>query len=193
MRVFVCYYSSVIALVEEVVILKKYTKRITTCAIFAAIICVVTTFVAVPAPAIGNVNLGDIFILCSAWLLGPWGAVAACIGACLADLFSGFAIYAPATLVIKFLMAITAHYSFLLFFKTVKVQTLAYFLSAILAEAIMVLGYFAYECFIYGILAASASIVFNVIQGSVCLTIGTLCSVLLFKSPAIRKIKEKLI
>jgi len=120
--------------------LKNHTKKLTICGIFAAIICVVTTFVAVPAPAIGNINLGDIFILCSAWLLGPLGALASGIGASLADLFSGFAIYAPATLVIKALMALACYYLFVVLEKTIKNQIFARILSASVAELIMVLG-----------------------------------------------------
>lgn len=173
--------------------MKKNTKRLTTSAIFAAIICVVTTFVAVPAPAIGNINLGDIFILCAAWILGPLGAAASGIGACLADLFSGFAIYAPATLAIKALMALACFYTFLGFEKTIRNQTVSRLLSAIIAEGIMVLGYFAYESIIYGVTAAVASIPFNLIQGSVCLTIGTACAVLLFKNSTVQKFSKELI
>ena len=52
--------------------------------------------------AIGNVNLGDGFLLLGALLLGSWPAVvAASIGASLADLTFGYFLYAPATLVIK--------------------------------------------------------------------------------------------
>ena len=173
--------------------MKNYTKKLTTCGIFAAIICVVTTFVAVPAPAIGNINLGDIFILCAAWILGPYGAISAGIGACLADLLSGFAIYAPATFIIKVVMALACYYLFVVFEKTIKSQILARTLSAIIAEGIMVLGYFAYESMIYGVTAAVASIPFNLIQGSVCMIIGTVSCILLFKNSTVRKFNKEFI
>lgn len=173
--------------------MKNNTKKLTTCAVFAAIICVVTTFVAVPAPAIGNVNLGDIFILCAAWLLGPLGAAAAGIGACLADLFSGFAIYAPATLVIKALMALVCYYSFVYLEKAIKNQVVSRLISAILAEGVMVLGYFIYESFIYGVTAAVASIPFNLAQGSICLVVGTACCLLLFKNSTVQKFSKEFV
>ena len=173
--------------------MKTSTKKLTTCAIFAAIICAVTTFVAVPAPAIGNINLGDIFILCSAWLLGPLGALASGIGACLADLFSGFAIYAPATLFIKAIMALACFYLFIAFEKVIKNQILSRALSAVLAEGIMVLGYFAYESVIYGVSAAVASIPFNLIQGSVCLVTATICSIFLFKNSTVQSFSKEFI
>lgn len=166
--------------------MKIHTKKLTTTAIFAAIICVVTTFVAVPAPAIGNINLGDIFILCSAWLLGPYGALASGIGACLADLFSGFAIYAPATFVIKLLMALVCYYSFKVLSKTSNLQIFSRAISAIFAELVMVFGYFAYECFIYDITLAASAIPFNIIQGSICSVIGTIVCSLLFKNSTIK-------
>ena len=173
--------------------MKNQTKKLTTCAIFAAIICVVTTFVAVPAPSIGNINLGDIFILCAAWLLGPWGAVAAAIGSCLADLFSGFAIYAPATLVIKFLVALCCYYSFNFLSKIFKHQIISRFISAFLAESVMVLGYLIYESIIYGFSAALASIFFNLIQASVCTVISTACCYILFKNKTVQNFKNQLI
>ena len=173
--------------------MKNNTKRLTTCAIFAAIICVVTTFVAVPAPAIGNINLGDIFILCAAWLLGPFGAISASIGACLADLFSGFAIYAPATFVIKALMALTCYYTYICLEKVIKKQFVPRLISAVLAESVMVLGYFVYESLIYGVTSALASIPFNLIQGSICLVIGTACSLLLFKNTTVQRFSQEFV
>ena len=177
--------------------MNKHIRRLTTCGIFAAIICVVTTFVAVPAPAIGNINLGDIFILCAGWILGPWGAVAAGVGACLADILSGFAVYAPATLIIKALVALTCYYCYSLFVKLFKDSKIGYLLSrlisALLAEAIMVLGYFAFESVLYGISPAIASIPFNLIQAVVCFIIGTVVCHLLMQSSAIRHFSKSLI
>ena len=167
--------------------MKHKTKKLTTCAIFAAIICIVTTFIAIPAPAIGSINLGDIFILCAAWLLGPiYGGIAAGIGAALADLFSGFAIYAPATLIVKFLMAIVCCTVFSLLSKIIKHNFTVRILSALCAELVMVIGYFAYEAIVYGFFAALAAIPFNLIQGSVCLVIGSLVCHFMLKNSTIK-------
>ena len=173
--------------------MNKKTKKLTTCAIFAAIICVVTTFVAVPAPAIGNINMGDAFIICASLILGPLGAVAAGIGACLADLFAGYAIYAPATLIIKALMALACYYSFLWFTKITKKPAISRFVASLIAEIIMVLGYFAYESVIYGITASVASIPFNLIQGGCCLVIGAVCTTLLFANRSVERFSKEFI
>ena len=171
--------------------MKNYSQKLTTCAIFSAIICIVTTFVAIPAPSIGNINLGDVFILCSAWLLGPYGAIASGIGACLADLLSGFAIYAPATLVIKFTMAMLAHYIYSTLSNRFKFSSLSLLISAICAEAVMIIGYFLYEWLIYGLSLASSSIAFNSIQGTACTTIGIITGRLLFANRKIRMFFKK--
>ena len=171
----------------------KKTVKLTTCAIFSAVICVVTTFVSVPAPSIGNINVGDIFILCAAWILGPYGAVAAGIGACLADVFSGYAIYAPATLVIKFAMALACYYLYLEFMKLTKWQLFSRVFSALAAEAVMVLGYYFYESIVYGVEAAIASVPFNLIQGAICILIGTTAGFFLLRNKTVKRFSNSFI
>ena len=81
------------------------------------------------------------------WLLGPlYAALASGIGSALADLAAGYPLYIPATFVIKAGMALLAA---ILCRKTHS--PLRRILSALLAEATMVLGYFLYEWVLYGI------------------------------------------
>ena len=150
--------------------------------LFAALACV-GTFISIPLP-IGYFNLGDIFVLTGAFLLGPlWGAAAAGIGSALADIFMGFAIYAPATFVIKALVAAVAALLVALCRKTVKSEKLLVLLwlaCALIAECVMVGGYFAYEALFLGYgLGAAASLVGNLMQG-LCGAIGAfiICSLL---------------
>ena len=91
------------------------TKNLTlmvTAAVLAALTCVATMVVQIPMPLTkGYVNLGDVMVLTSVWLIGsPWGVAAAGIGSAMADLLTGYAYYAPATLIIKALMAVAAFY-----------------------------------------------------------------------------------
>lgn len=141
--------------------------KIVSAALFAAIVCVATMIVKIPSPATnGYFNLGDCFVLLSAWFLGPvYGALAAGIGSALADILSGYVQYAPATFVIKALMAVAAYFIFKALSKKSFIGKL---ISGISAEAIMVLGYFGYEAVIlsYG-MAAAGSIFSNVMQGIV--------------------------
>lgn len=141
-------------------------SKIVAAALFAAIICVATFIVQIPSPATGGyINLGDCFVLIAGIYLGyGYGALAAGLGSALADLLAGYAQYAPATFVIKALMAVTAYAVFKSLSK--KSVTLAKIICGISAEAVMVLGYFGYESVIlkYG-MGAAASILPNVIQG----------------------------
>ena len=80
----------------------KKIRKLVLAALLAALVCVATMVVQIPSPMQGYVNLGDCFVLLSGWLLGPWyGFAAGGIGSMLADLFLGYAHYAPGTLVIK--------------------------------------------------------------------------------------------
>ena len=87
----------------------KKIRKLVLAALLAALVCVATMVVQIPSPMQGYVNLGDCFVLLSGWLLGPWyGFAAGGIGSMLADLFLGYAHYAPGTLVIKGLVALLA-------------------------------------------------------------------------------------
>ena len=135
-------------------------------ALFCALVFVATWF-AVPAGVLGNVNLGDAVILLGAWLLGgPWSIVAAAVGSCLADLANGYALYAPATLLIKALVAGVALLLFRFLLGTRLPRTLALIFSALAAELCMIAGYLLFEAFFLSLGAgALVSIPFNALQG----------------------------
>ena len=154
----------------------NHTKKIVLCAVLTALTTLATMIIQIPSPTSGYVNLGDVFVLFSAFCLGPfYGAVAAGVGSALADLLSGYVIYAPGTLVIKAAMAICAYLVFAALKKIFKYNYPAMLCGALVAEIIMVGGYFLYSCFIMGEgLSASASIVGNVAQGVVGLAVGPL-------------------
>ena len=140
--------------------------------VFSAMFCAVVftaTWISVPAPAIGNVNLGDAAILLSAWMLGgPWAAVAAGLGAALADLVSGYAVYAPATFLIKALMVVAVIGIGKLGARTKRSDRLFRILGAIAAELVMITGYLLYESLVIGIgWAAVANVPFNAAQGAI--------------------------
>ena len=81
-------------------------------AMFAALIAALTYFPKIPIPGGGYVHLGDSMIYIAATFLPtPYALCAAAIGGGLADIISGFAIYAPFTVVAKALLTIafTSH------------------------------------------------------------------------------------
>lgn len=150
------------------------TKRMVIAALLAALTCIATMVIKIPSPLQGYLNLGDCIVLLAGWLLSPvYGFVAAGLGSALADLFSGYMIYAPATFVIKGLMALIAHFGFRLLHK--KLAPLpAEIISGIAAEVMMVLGYYVFEGFLYGFGPSAVNIPANGVQGIAGLIIGTI-------------------
>lgn len=169
---------------------KKLTKLVLT-ALFAALTCVATMIIKVPTLGTnGYVNIGDTIVLLSAWMIGGvYGALAAGIGSALADLLSGYGTYVPGTLAIKFLMALAAYGIFKALVKMNK--TVAYIVSAVVAEVIMIAGYFLYESTLLGYgLAAVPSIGSNAIQGGTCIALGLGAVIVLENTKALNFIKK---
>lgn len=135
-------------------------KYISFTALFTAMIFALT-MLHVPIGAGGYIHIGDAVIYVTALLLGgPWAFLAAAIGAVLADLASGYAIYAIPSAVIKVFIAIP----FVLVNK--KSKKLLTPLSAgftVVSGVITVMGYFAADLVIYNE-GAVAGLVPNTIQ-----------------------------
>lgn len=139
-------------------------RKLTFSALFAAVICLATAVFPIPLP-FGYVNMGDAFVLLGAIVLGPvHGALSAGIGAALADLFLGYGVYVPATFVIKAVMALVLCALLRVLRNASVPRAVKVLLGAVCAECVMVLGYFAYECILYGVSGALASIPGNLIQ-----------------------------
>ena len=148
------------------------TKKLVISALMAALTCVATMIIKIPSPLKGYLNLGDCIVLVSGWMLSPvYGFLAAGIGSALADVISGYMTYVPATFVIKGLMAVIAFYGFKLLHK--KSGNLpARIVSGVVAEVVMVLGYFVFEGFLYGFVPSAVNIPANSVQGIAGLVIG---------------------
>ena len=170
---------------------QKNLQKLAISALLTAIVCIATYIVKIPSPATnGYFNLGDCFVLLSGWLLGPvYGALAAGLGSALADIISGYMQYAPATFVIKALMAIAAYF---VAKALIRKPLIGKTIGGIVAEAIMVLGYFGYEAVIlsYGI-AAAGSIFSNVMQGIVGIIAGIAVTTAIEKNKTINSFLKR--
>lgn len=169
--------------------MKTITQKIVISSLFAALVCVATMIIKIPSPLKGYINLGDCIVLLSGWILPPsFGFLAAGIGSALADVFSGYMIYAPATFVIKGLMAIISYGCFALFSKKIK-NFPARLLSGTLAEIVMILGYFLFEGFLYGFSPSLVNIPANGVQGVAGLIIGIILIKIFEKQNLIKILK----
>lgn len=154
--------------------MKINAKKIVMAGLIAALACVATMIIKIPSPFHGYVNLGDCVVLVAGWMLSPaYGFLAAGIGSALADLFSGYVAYAPATFVIKGLMALIAYFVAKTLQNKQKKIT-SKIISGITAEIFMILGYFVFEGFLYGFVPSAINIPANGVQGVAGLIMGVL-------------------
>lgn len=152
--------------------MKTKTQQIVITSMLAALCCVTTMIIKIPSPLKGYLNLGDSVVLLSGWLLSPvYGFMAAGIGSALADIFSGYVVYSPATFIIKGIMAIIAHYCFKWMHKKFG-NIRSRIIGGTLAEVEMVLGYFVFEGFMYGFVPSVVNIPANGMQGIAGVVIG---------------------
>ena len=162
--------------------MKKNVRKIAMASVLAALICVATMVIKVPTPPIGYVNLGDCVVLLAGWLLPPgFGFLAAGIGSCLADVLLGYGIYAPVTFLIKGLMALACYLLRRGLKGKLKKEMPVLIIAGVVAEIIMVSGYYIFEGFMYGWSASLVNIPFNAVQGAVGLVAGVAISSQLLK------------
>lgn len=146
------------------------TRKIVMAAMLSALTCVATIIIKVPCP-LGYLNAGDAFVLLASWVL-PCGyaVLSAGIGSFFADIILGYTAYAPATLVIKMLMAFV---SYTICNRLCDKGRAKYILSGGVAECVMVLGYYVYEgIFLYGFVSSAVNIPLNILQGIVGIVIA---------------------
>ena len=136
-------------------------KKLALCGLLAAFVFVGTQ-IRVPT-AIGYINLGDAVILIGSFILGPIAFFPAAIGSALSDLLAGYPQYIIPTFIIKGLMGLTAG----VLLRKSEATAVRKILTGVIAEIIMVAGYFVFESlpFMYGVEAAAGSLFFNMIQG----------------------------
>ena len=180
----------------------KNTKKLVIGALMAALTCIATMIIKIPTPTLGYILLGDGLVLLCGIVLGPLGgALSAGIGSMFADIFSGYASWAPATLIIKALTAFVAGFLFHRMqhrFNGNGAKYLSIILGGIIGEAVMVFGYFVYEAGLAalasghfnsatlaaGIASSASGIPFNILQG----VTGIVISLVLL--PVLMKIED---
>lgn len=123
---------------------KSNLKLMCISGIFAALVFVVTAYLHIPTYN-GYVHVGDGFIFLAACILPmPYAVAVGAIGALLADVLTGYAVWAPGSIIIKALTAMLFSY------KAKKIISARNTLMLIPATVICVGGYYLYEVIITG-------------------------------------------
>lgn len=119
-------------------------KRMCLTGVFTAVVFVFTAYLHIPSHT-GYTHVGDGFIYLAASLLPlPYAAFVGAVGALLADCLTGFALWAPGSVIIK-----TAA----VFFFTSNKKTILTprnLLALLPASAVCIGGYYSYEALITG-------------------------------------------
>ena len=131
----------------------KQTQKMVLAALFAAFCCVATMVIKFTPPGtLGYIHLGDALVLLSGIVLGPiYGGLAAGIGSMMADILSGYAMWAPGTFLIKAVCAILAGWMFCklkVVRKNYSFSLLKLIVLTIIPELFMVGAYFIYGSFL---------------------------------------------
>ena len=138
--------------------------------VFAALVAVTTMLVQIPVPATkGYVNVGDVMIFVGGLMFGPVvGCFSGAVGSAIADVASGYGLYAPFTFAIKGIEGLIA--GLISNGKNASRNVIAVTFGGIE----MVVGYFLAEFFPLQLgWAALSEVPFNIVQ----VTIGGLVSV----------------
>ena len=146
----------------------RQTKKMVIAAMFAALACVATMAIRIPAPGTGGyIHPGDAVVILCGIFLNPGAAfLAAGMGSAMADLLGGYFLYVPITFVIKGLVAFLAGHAFRRLSGHLKNRTVAVAICGLIDVALVAGGYCFCESFIYGTAAAFASVPANLIQGA---------------------------
>lgn len=142
---------------------KFQTKDFVLCGILMALTTVMTMIVQIPVVgAHGYVNMGDTVVLFSALYLGrKQGAVIGGLGSAMADILSGYAVYAPLTFITK---GLEGYICGLIYEKIGGKKGSV--IAAVVGGVIMVSGYFIGEIFMYGFKTSLAAVPANSMQAA---------------------------
>lgn len=122
--------------------MKNNIKLLSLTAIFTAVIYLFTAYLHIPSHT-GYTHVGDAFIYLAACLLPtPYAVFAGSFSALLADCLTGFAIWAPASVIIKGV-------SVLFFCRKGKIIRVKNILAFVFSAFVCIGGYYLYEALIF--------------------------------------------
>jgi len=160
-------------------------RQITLLGLMTAAVCIGTMAIVIPIPATnGYINIGDSVVFLTSILFGPLaGMVAGGVGSALADLLSGYAHWAPFTLLIKGLEGLLVG----LLMKG-GLSKLRMGVSTFAGACLMVTGYLLAGAVLEGsILVSLRSVPANIVQGVASMLIAVPVSIAISKTSYIRK------
>ncbi len=166
---------------------KNNVKSICFVGVMAALVFVFTFTFKVPSVT-GYIHLGDCIIFLAIAILGTKkAAFAGSIGAALADLIGGYAIWIAPTFIIKFIMALICGY---IAEKVIKNEILGFVVGTVAGGVFQICGYTIARVFLYDKATALASLPGLSVQTVSGIVISIVLITILTKTNAIKKLKK---
>lgn len=143
--------------------LQMKAKSVAFLSIMIPLVTIMTIIVRVPIPATqGYFNFGDAAVILTGIIFGPYiGFLAGGIGSALADVISGYPHYAPITLLAKGGEGAIVGILFKKFYQYSKILG---YLSGPIGGTFMILSYFVFEFYFFGLGAAIIEAPWNILQ-----------------------------
>lgn len=168
---------------------KVNIRQITITALFAAVIFVLTRFTSVPVGAgLGYFHFGDMAILLAVAVVGwQYAALAAGIGAAIADLTAGFAMWIVPTFIVKALFALVCG---IIAQKLFNGKLYGYIIGAVVGAIAHIAGYFLSWTVLFSFETALTTLPLLSFQTAVGMVGGVILITALNTSGAARQIKK---
>lgn len=164
----------------------KRTHRLVLASLFVALSFIFTYFVKIPFPTGGYFNVGDAFIMLAAIIIDPLtGILVGALAGGLSDLFAGYVLFIPFTILAKGLEALIAGFIYQ------KTRGLLRYVGVVIGPLVMVALYALSYITLFDKATMIANLPFDLAQAGIAIVLTIILLLLLEKTPLLLKVKAR--
>lgn len=164
----------------------KRTHRLVLASLFVALSFIFTYFVKIPFPTGGYFNVGDAFIMLAAIIIDPLtGILVGALAGGLSDLFAGYVLFIPFTVLAKGLEALMAGFIYQ------KTRGLLRYVGVVIGPLVMVAIYALSYIIMFDKATMIANLPFDLAQAGIAIVLTIILLLLLEKTPLLLKVKAR--
>lgn len=164
----------------------KRTHRLVLASLFVALSFIFTYFVKIPFPTGGYFNVGDAFIMLAAIIIDPiTGILVGALAGGLSDLFAGYVLFIPFTVLAKGLEALMAGFIYQ------KTRGLLRYVGVVIGPLVMVALYALSYVILFDKATMIANLPFDLAQAGIAIVLTIILLLLLEKTPLLLKVKAR--
>lgn len=164
----------------------KRTHRLVLASLFVALSFIFTYFVKIPFPTGGYFNVGDAFIMLAAIIIDPLtGILVGALAGGLSDLFAGYVLFIPFTVLAKGLEALIAGFIYQ------RTRGLLRYVGVVIGPLVMVALYALSYIILFDKATMIANLPFDLAQAGIAIVLTIILLLLLEKTPLLLKVKAR--